>query len=316
MHTCEVPGDTLDKWLQQYPSTAGNYGHLLLEQLGASDAALIETFRPYFESAHLDAREHFHEEIGIDLHPDAGASGAHAIYPNCLPSKTRRGLFGEVMAGMVTQHYAYVGDHEWQVPIFLFRNHEDVKSYLFALARDPSLTREVMGRHGSDFLAIALDADGKVERYLAGEAKWRKVLSGSVVESLLLGPKVDDGKGNKVHAGKGIWHQFNERDKNLPHGMRQLQKLLKERDPDGFAAAIYSIDQALLLDHPTPIPRTNLVLICGNDYPSRGKGVPLIDWNSKPAEYKSPHDLQVVELFLTEGDKLIEDIYDCMWSAI
>jgi len=315
MHTYTPPGKTLDKWLKKYPSTVGNYGHLLLEQVGANDPALIGTFRPYFESAHLDAREHFHAEICIDLHPDAGTSGAHAIYPNCLPSTTRRGLFGEVMAGMLTEHYTYVGDHKWRIPIFLFRHHEDVKSYLFALARDPSLTRGVMGRHGSDFLAIALDAEGKVERYLAGEAKWRKKLSESVVAALLLGSKIDDGNGNKVHSGKGIWHQFNERDRNLPHGMRQLQKLLKERDPKGFAAAIYSIDKALLLDNATPIPRTNLVLICGNDYPSREKGVPVIQWDPKPSEYTSPHDLQVVELLMNDGEKLIEDIYNCLWSG-
>lgn len=204
MHTCKVPGHTLNQWLKHYPSTVGNYGHLLLEQAGEYDGALVDALVPYFESAHLDAREHFHEEIGIDLHPDAGSAGAHATYPNCLPSKTRRGLFGEVMAGMLTEHYAYVGKHKWRVPIFLFRLHEDVEHYLFALARDASLTREVMGRHGSDFLAIVLDDEGYVGRYLAGEAKWRKALSPSVVANLLLGPKIDDGSGKKVHSLQAI----------------------------------------------------------------------------------------------------------------
>ena len=315
MHTCKAPGQTLDQWLKCYPSTVGNYGHLLLEQVGANDRALIDALLPYFESAHLDAREHFHEEISIDLHPDAGSAGAHATYPNCLPSKTRRGLFGEVMAGMITEHYAYVGNHKWLVPIFLFRHHEDVEQYLFALARDSSLTREVMGRHGSDFLAIMLDDGGSVGRYLAGEAKWRKALSPSAVANLLLGPKVDDGSGKKEHSGKGIWHQFNERDKNLPHGMRQLRNLLKERDAKGFAAAIFSIDKALMLDNATPIPRTNLVFICGNDFASRKQTSPLVDWEAQPADYKAPHDLQVVEVFLNEGEVLIDEIYDGLWRG-
>jgi hypothetical protein len=314
MHKCKAPGQTLDQWLKSYPSTVGNYGHLLLEQVGATDGALIDALVPYFESAHLDAREHFHEEINIDLHPDAGSAGAHATYPNCLPSKTRRGLFGEVMAGMLTEHYEYVGNHKWRVPIFLFRHHEDVERYLFALARDTSLTREVMGRHGSDFLAIVLNNEGHVGRYLAGEAKWRKALSASVVANLLLGPKVDDGSGKKVHSGKGIWHQFNERDTNLPHGMRQLRNLLKERDATGFSAAIFSIDKALMLDNATPIPRTNLVFICGNDFSSRKKGHPLIDWNARPADYKAPHDLQVVEVLLNDGEVLIDGLYDTLWE--
>ncbi|MDS9593481.1 MULTISPECIES: aminotransferase [Pseudomonas] len=306
MHTYKLPKKVLKNWLVGYPSTKGSYGHLLLEQVGASDAALAAAFRPYFESAHLDARKHFHEEICIDLHPDAGSAGSHATYPKCLPIVARRGLFGEVMAGMLTEHYTYVGKHEWQVPIFLFRHHEDAKQYLFALARDAQLTRQMLGRHGSDFLAIALDADGRVKRYLAGEAKWRKTLGKAVVQSLL-----------KDADGKGIWYQLSERDKNIPHGMRQLQKLLKESDPQKFQAAIFSIDQALLLNNATPIPRTNLVFICGNDFKGRESATPIIDWKKMPKDYKSEHDLQVVELILSGGgEDLIDMIYESLWNGV
>ena len=83
MHTCEPPGQALEDWLESYPSTTDNYGHLLLEQKGTSDQALVESLVPYFESAHLDAREQFHQQIGIDLHPDADAPGAHAQHPGC-----------------------------------------------------------------------------------------------------------------------------------------------------------------------------------------------------------------------------------------
>jgi len=314
MHTCEVPGETLDGWLKQYPSTVGNYGHLLLEQIGASDAALVKAFRPYFESAHLDAREHFHEQIGIDLHPDADAAGANAVYPGCLPPVARRGLFGEVMAGMITEQYAFVGGHEWRVPIFLFRYHADVEAYLFALARDPTRTRAVFGRFGSDFLALVLDDAGQAVRFLAGEAKWRRSLTASVVETLLRGEMVTDEHGNRARSGKGIWHQLNL-DTHIPHGMRQLQKLLKERDPDGFAAAILSIDRTILLKTAEPIPRTNLVLICGNDSARREEAHSLIDWTEKPADYTAPHDLQVVELILSEGEALIDEIYETLWNG-
>jgi hypothetical protein len=144
----------------------------LLEQQSDTDDQLIEAMRPYFESAHLDAREYIHAQIGIDLHPDADAAGANACYPNCLPSKARRGLFGEVMAGMLTEAFrdSYVGGHPWRVPIYLFRNHADVEAYLYALARDNRRRREVFGRFGSDFIGIALDEDGEVSRFIAGEA--------------------------------------------------------------------------------------------------------------------------------------------------
>lgn len=313
MHTCKVPEDALEAWLEEYSSTIGNYGHLLLEQIGDNDDSLVEALRPYFESAHLDAREHFHEQIGIDLHPDASAAGAHAVYPSCLPATARRGLFGEVMAGMITEHYAFVGKHEWHVPIFLFRYHADVEAYLFALVRDPARTRALFGRFGSDFLALALDDEGQVVRFLAGEAKWRKSLSSSVADSLMLGEVVTDTHGNKARSGKGIWHQLNL-DTNIPHGMRQLQKLLRERDPDGSSAAIFSIDKAILLRTAQPIPRTNLVLICGNASARRKKAEALIDCEAKPAAYTSPHDLQVVELVLSAGEDLIDRVYESLWS--
>ncbi|MBU9663870.1 hypothetical protein KTF22_18510 [Burkholderia multivorans] len=313
MHTCEVPGDTLDDWLTSYPTIEGNYGHLLLEQSGESDDGLVEAFKPYFESAHMDAREHFHEQIGIELHPDAGDPGAHAEYPSCLPTTAKRGLFGEVMAGMLTEHYEFVGGHDWTVPIFLFRHHEDVERYLFALARDPARARTVFGRFGTDFLAIALDEDGQVVRYLAGEAKWRKSLTQAAVETLLLGKKTEDDDGNEVRSG-GIWDQLNV-DSKIPHGLRQLQRLLMERDPDGWSAAILSLDRALLVASGETMPRTNVVFICGNGPDDREKGVPFIDWKERPAEYTATHDLQVVELILSKGEDLIEEIYGCLWNG-
>lgn len=315
MHTCEPPGQTLEDWLESYPTTVGNYGHLLLEQKGTSDNALVEAFVPYFESAHQDAREHFHELIGIDLHPDADAPGAHAEYPGCLPTTARRGLFGEVMAGVLTEHYAFVGGHNWKVPIFLFRHHEDVERYLFALARNPVRIRAVFGRFGSDFLGIAIDEEGHVVRYLAGEAKWRKSLTQAVADNLMFGETVTVENGVKAHSGNGIWHQLNV-DTDIPHGLRQLQRLLKERDPDGWSAAILSIDQALMLKDAVPVPRTNLVLLSGNGATKRRDGDVLIKWEDKPAEYTSPHDLQVVELILSKGEWLIDKIYDSLWNRV
>ncbi len=313
MHNCKVPGDALEGWLTAYPTVRGDYGHLLLEQSGESDDELVEAFKPYFESAHLDAREYFHEQIGIDLHPDASAPGAHAEYPDCLPSTAKRGLFGEVMAGMLTEHYEFVGDHEWTVPIFLFRHHEDVERYLFALARDPARARAVFGRFGTDFVAIALDEHGQVIRYLAGEAKWRKSLTQATIDTLLLGKKMEDDDGNEVRSG-GIWDQLNV-DTEIPHGLRQLQRLLEDRDPEGWSAAILSLDRALLVASGQTMPRTNLVLICGNGYADREDATSLIDWEKKPAEYTATHDLQVVELILSNGEGLIEELYASLWRG-
>ncbi|KJR46472.1 putative aminotransferase protein [Desulfosporosinus sp. I2] len=310
MHTCPPPIDELNKWLDEYPTINGNYGHLLLEQKSESNSSLLDALRQYFESAHLDAREYFGATIGIDLHPDAEDEddSTDARYPNCLPVTARRGLFGEVMTGLITESYKFVGDHNWVIPVFLFRNHYDVEKYLFDLARDSTQTRTVFGRLGSDFIGLSLGEDGSVVRIIVGEAKWRQRLIPSVIDDLLLGER------NKKHVRSGgIWHNVNK-DTKIPHGIRQLQRLLQECDPDGFSATILSMDKALLLRDSAPILRTDLVLIVGNDVPSRKKAYSLIPWEEIPPEYTAGNDLQVVEVILNDGEELIDAIYDSLWT--
>jgi len=314
MHNCPPPKEALSLWLKAYGSVEdGNYGHLLLEQRNDVDAELFAALRAYFESAHEDAREHFHRKIGISLHPDDhGAS--EVVYPNCLPSKAQRGLFGEVLAGLITESYQeeFVGGHSWLVPIFLFREHDDVEKYLWSLRFDPERVREIYGRHGTDFIGIALNEDAEVIRVIAGEAKWRKTLNASTVDALLHGPKIRNKEtGELEHSGKGIWHEIN-RDSHIPHGLRQLQYLLELRDPEGHANAILSIDRAVLDLGPAP-ERTDLIVISGNDPARRESGDPLIGWQEVPAEYEAGRDLQVVEVLLQDGDALIDELYTSLW---
>ncbi|AUW45874.1 hypothetical protein CUJ84_pRLN1000409 (plasmid) [Rhizobium leguminosarum] len=141
MHKQAPPNATVNKWLISYPALMKGYGHILLEQIAPGDATIREGLRPYFESAHSDARDYFHAYAGMSLHPDAGAPGFNAKYPNCLPSKARRGVFGEVMSGLMTEALDFVGHHQWVVPVFLFRNQEDARQYIYVLSRDP-LARE------------------------------------------------------------------------------------------------------------------------------------------------------------------------------
>lgn len=316
MHTEKPPIDALAAWLKPYPSISDGYGHLLLEQVGPSDEALEAAFRPYFESAHFDARQHFHQQIGIDLHPDADDPSDIICYPNSLPPTARRGLFGEVMAGMLTEAYQakFVGNHTWTIPVFLFREHADAEKYLYDLARDPGKVRATFGRFGSDFLGVSLNDNGAVVRFIAGEAKWRLTLTPSIVNGLMLGPLVKGKEGEPdIHDGKGVWSEINK-DTQVPHGLRQLQRLLIKLDPDTFAAAILSLDGALILRNPTPLPRTNLVLLAGNSPARREEGVSLIEWQETPAEYTSANDLQVVELVLTEGEKFVDGLYSRLWT--
>lgn len=315
MHKQPPPWDTLDEWLSSSPTTNGRYGHILLEQKAPSDDTVREGLRPYFESAHADARQYFHAFAGMNLHPDAGSAGCAAKYPNCLPPITRRGLFGEVMSGMMTEACHFVGDHEWIVPVFLFRNQEDVRQYIYVLARDPSRTREVYGRKGDDFIGLAVDDQGAVTRVIAGEAKWRKRWTPSVRDGVMLGDKVETpkGSGNLVHNGRGVWFEIN-RALDQPIGLKQLQDILQEIAPDEYSGVILSIDRIIQLQNPAPLERTDLILLAGGGAASREQGTSLLEQEKKPVEHLKDRDLQVVEIILDDGDDLIDALYDSLWS--
>ncbi|MEH2565645.1 aminotransferase [Bradyrhizobium sp. AZCC 2289] len=314
MHTEDPPKAIIEHWLKDYPSKKGRYGHILLEQKSPGGDTVREGLRPYFESAHSDARNHFHSFAGMSLHPDAGTPGCNAKYPNCLPSITRRGLFGEVMSGMMTEAFDFIGEHEWVVPVFLFRKQEDVQQYIYTLSRDPARTREVYGRKGDDFIGIVIDSEGKVTRFIAGEAKWRQTWNDSTLAGVMLGDKIKDPNdpSKRIHNGKGVWFEIN-RALKVPMGVKQLQGLLQELAPDDYAQVILSLDRILQLENPEPTERTDLILLAGGSAARREEAVPLLRWEKTPAEYTAGRDLQVVEILLTDGGQLIDALYDSLW---
>lgn len=314
MHNCPPPIVLLQRWLLGTSNVNGNYGHLLFEQATPVDGALVDGLRPYFESAHLDAREVFHRAARIDLHPDAGGPGANAQYPNCLPSTAKKGLFGEVVAGMLTEAYLLVGDHRWTIPVFLFRYHAEVEAYIFDLARDPARVREVSGRHGNDFIALGIDpANGEVVRFIAGEAKWRATLTPSVMDNLMLGEWTGPAEA-RVRSNDGVWNEMNT-GLAAPQGLEQLNKLLCEKARDQYAEAIVSLDRALLLGT-VPLPRTDLVFVAGNRAARREPGTAYLPVTAPPPQYTAARSLQVIELVIEGGVDLIERLYDSLWGDV
>ena len=310
LHTCPAPD--LQKWFDTYPSDVNNYGHLLLQQHTAKDTELINRLVPYYESAHLDARTVFHEFIGIGLHPDAAVGSAEIDYPSSLHLTALKGFFGEVLTGLVVEAYELIGDHNWQVPVFLFRFHEDAKKYLYTLVRDPEQTRQTIGRLGTDFIGISTAEDGQVDRLISGEAKWRKSLTKSVVDNIMLGPKIAGT--SERQKNKGVWAELNK-EVNPPNGLRELQIALKEIDPEGHADIILSMDKLLLAYGNYSVPKTDLVVIVGKGGKARENRTPFIEWENIPAAYTAGNDLQVVEVILSDGEDLIEELYANLWNC-
>ncbi len=316
MHTCPPPRKQLRKWLTEYSTVVSNYGHILFEEKASVDDDTRLALTPYFESAHLDARECFHKLARISLHPDGDEPGCDGQYPTCLPLITRKGLFGEVMCGMISEAFELVGKHEWIIPVFLFRHHEDAGQYIYTLNRDPTRTREVIGRKGDDFIGIVLDEDGAIIRFIAGEAKWRATWNPSSVKTVMLGPIVasTEGGGEKrARADNGVWFELN-RALSVPLGLEQLQRILIEREPEKFASVISSLDRILAHRSPVKVERTDLVLLVGGPPASRKPGQSLIEWEAMPKEYTAGRDLQVVEILIENGEDLITGLYDSLWA--
>jgi hypothetical protein len=85
MHTCDPPYEALESWLDGWFNTTLGYTHLLLEAKQPTPPDLSDSLRPYFESAHADARRVFHKYAKIELHPDADGGDADTQYPLSLP---------------------------------------------------------------------------------------------------------------------------------------------------------------------------------------------------------------------------------------
>jgi hypothetical protein len=261
----------------------------------------------------MDAREVFHGVANIDLHPDADGPGGHAQYPTCLPSKAKRGLFGEVMAGLMVEAYQIVGAHHWSIPIFLFRYHAEVEAYIFDLARDPARVREVSGRHGNDFIALGIDPTTReVVRFLAGEAKWRASLTPATMNELMLGPYTGP-QPARVRSNEGIWNEMNT-GLAAPQGLEQMNRLLREKARDQYAEAIVSLDRALLIGA-AALPRTDYVFVAGNRAARRARGESYLPVNAPPPQYTAGRALQVIELVLENGEILIEGLYATLWGG-
>jgi hypothetical protein len=313
LHDCPPPVECLQRWLRSSVNVNGAYGHMLLEQALPPDDELGDALRTYFESAHADAREFFHAEARIDLHPDASAPGAHAQYPGCLPATAQKGLFGEVMAGLMVESFELVGAHRWTIPIFLFRYHTQVGTYIFNLARDPARVHQISGRHGNDFIALGIDpTSGAVVRFIAGEAKWRATLTPAVMNTIMLG-ELTGPRGAQVRSGNGVWADINT-SVPVPEGLHQISMLLRQKAPDVFAEAIVSIDEALLIGA-EPLPRTDYVFVAGNKAAKRSSGEAYLPVTAPPADYTAGRDLQVVEMVIEDGHTFIMQLYASLWGG-
>jgi hypothetical protein len=295
-----MSSEILEHWFSQQRSRpAVDYEHLLLRQENHRQwDKHFESIKAYFETAHMDARQYFHENAGICLHPLENKLEAkkNYCYPNDLDETTKAGFFGEVMNAFLIEHAGIMGKGQWQVPVFLFRFHQDVENHIHELNQGIVRRSRTLGRLGNDCLGIVVDENSKVVGIITGESKFRKSLSEAEGEEL----------NSKVH------HGFcNEAD--APVNLMKFARLLEKKDAKLYQETITSLE-AINKRQKTVTERQHIysLIVCKTkkQYPPT-----YISQTKKHEKYKIKRPLQCVEIILPDGKTLITELYSSLYSS-
>jgi hypothetical protein len=252
--------------------------------------------KEYLESAHADAREHFHQICKLDLHPMAHSPGGAVEYPNRLVGNVRRGLFGEALCGAVAECWFLLHfQGEFDVPVFLFRFHSGVEEELAKLL-DGGPATDFAGRHGDDFLAVELGADGEVVRILVGEAKFRTKMGTAEYDALMKGPK---GVLSKLSA-----------EPDVPLSINKLSRLLGIVDSARFEKMRASLDEIYFRQRKAE--RVDMVVLVYESHAVQAKP-PYAPKVVKPAEHTVARPLVIAELHIPSANALLGEIYPILY---
>lgn len=290
--------DDLRNWIPVTGcTTLADYQRLLCtgSLIGTADPGYI-ALKTYLESAHRDARDHFHEICSIDLHPGANGPGGRVEYPNRLIGRVRKGLFGEALCGVITESWLLLAAQaHFTVPVFLFRFHSGVEEELSKLL-DGGPAAEFAGRHGDDFLALELSPTEDVVRILVGEAKFRTEMTPGGYHDVMV---TEDKVLPKLST-----------EPSVPRSITKLNRLLGMVDATRFEAIRASLEQIHLRQ--ATAERVDMVLLVYEDHAKRTPP-PYAPTTAKPTEHTAARPLLVVELHLPGANALMDSLYPVLY---
>lgn len=117
----------LDSWIDVEERRNGSlppYYHLLIRQKKDVNPCVWDELFTYIDHAHAGARKALRAPLEDSLHLQHNTKFDPAFgYPHKLGDIALKGYFGEIIAGIVAEYYAYDEEHEWEVPAYLFRTH-------------------------------------------------------------------------------------------------------------------------------------------------------------------------------------------------
>jgi hypothetical protein len=211
----------LDAWLVDQPIAVANrlYRLRLWRENRAALEAIKAELAAYLDEAFEDARNKLRRGFEDALSPfrDAELDPA-ANYPALLHRVTLQGYLGETLAVIAVEHWGAHGQADWQVPVFLFRFHDQEFQHLefinerirSGMEHNPDEVREQRpGRTGDDGLAFRMNENHIITDVLTLEAKCLSENRNAKIDEAL----------TKLAVGGA-----------LPSGIRELINLLEDYD--------------------------------------------------------------------------------------
>jgi len=170
------PLTLLDLWIsveETINEASKSYTHLLIHQNENIPPEVWDEIFEYIDHAHAGARESLRAPLENTLHPlhhNTEVDPAFG-YPHRFDDSALKGFFGEIIAGIIAEYYVSDDEHNWEVPVYLFRTHVVAFQQLELMRQTDDWERQILGRTGDDGLAFDRDEDGHIVAWLACEAK-------------------------------------------------------------------------------------------------------------------------------------------------
>lgn len=286
----------LDSWLNGYETVDNNsplYTHILFQELDDVPDEFWDELFAYINHAHEGARQKLRKPLGDTLHPLHHGTKVDPSfgYPQKFGDAALQGFFGEIVAGIIAEHYVGNDDIEWEVPVYLFRTHVVAFQQLENMKQTDDWERQIVGRTGDDSLAFMLNENSQVVAWLACEAKC-----------------------TRNHSSQLIADNHEKLSQNIkrPIDLLRLISALEDYKNDKYVRNWINAlrDFYWTIENGGSVKRCDLsVYICGK-LPKRSDS--WIDPDTPNSEYSGNRDLTAAEVHLPKVSGLIKSLYSRM----
>ena len=268
-------------------STDKKYFHFLLRENLQKRSDILDDLKTYVYQAHEDARRRLRKLAGYTLDPlDEGITRDSSVgYPAYLDIQVLKGFFGEIMAGIVAEHFSPLGEGDWKIPAYLFRFHRVAFEQLEASLQTGSPAHVVPGRTGDDCLAFLINSEGGITQLLYCE-----------------------GKCTHDHDSGMISDAHEKVSKGVPVNILELIEILSDYDDLSSKRWVESLRKLRAEILSGTYERSDLVsYICGRSPVQMSPS--WIPSNRPHKGYTGNRRLQAAEIHLNGVDALVKEIY-------